>query len=738
MQARLTLSLALSSLLVAACSSSSNSPRAVDAPPATNNDGSPVTGVITGCFDPTGGLAQGHPCRGVIPLPNNLALSGTTDLTLNIRPDGAGANFGDPQVALSTLDGWSTSSPMSLTFSVAPQPASLIPGQSIRVLEVGLNQPGGGVISITRELSPGTDYVVAVQPSDASGRSVAIVPTTPLKQLTSYLVLVTDRVRDLRGNDMTADSVYNLTKRPSALCVGGASTDPLIPASTACALEPLRQLTNSHLGAAQALGINRDNVMLSWVMTTQSVTPVLQAVRSRVTPSVAVAAPTGLNTSAAGLPPVADIYVGFIDLPYYLQAPSAENPTAPLTGFWRAAPGAYVPPFNTVGLNPNSTNITVFNPFPVASGPRSGGTVRAPVLMTVPNANSGRSKPAAGWPLVIFQHGITRNRTDALAISATLAAQGFAVVAIDQPLHGVSPGNSGFASIAPFYVNPGNPLMAGLHAAGVRERTFDVDYVNNSTGAPGPDGIPDASGTHTINLASLLTSRDNLRQAVADLFVLAASAPRIDIDGNGAADFDGSRLSFVGQSLGSIVGTPFIALEPTVNVATLSVPGAGIARMLNGSATFGPRIRAGLAAAGVVEGTPAFDQFIGAAQQAIDPVDPINYGFASLNNAILIHEVVGSADSLPDQVIPNTVAGAPLSGTEALIRVLGLPAIAQTTQAGNGVRGAVRFTAGDHGSLLSPAASLAATVEMQTQMASMTASAGTAVVVTNTSVIRTQ
>ena len=52
--------------------------------------------------------------------------------------------------------------------------------------------------------------------------------------------------------------------------------------------------------------------------------------------------------------------------------------------------------------------------------------------------------------------------------------------------------------------------------------------------------------------------------------------------------------------------------------------------------------------------------------------------------------------------------------------------------------GRFRFTAGDHGSLLSPAASGPATVEMQTQMASMTASAGTAGVVTNTSVIRTQ
>jgi pimeloyl-ACP methyl ester carboxylesterase len=107
---------------------------------------------------------------------------------------------------------------------------------------------------------------------------------------------------------------------------------------------------------------------------------------------------------------------------------------------------------------------------------------------------------------VIFQHGITRNRSDALAIAATLAGQGFAVIAIDLPLHGL-PASS------PFNIenSPFGPAA--------NERTFAVDYVNNSTGAAGPDGNADDSGTHFINLSSLLTSRDNVRQGVADLFV---------------------------------------------------------------------------------------------------------------------------------------------------------------------------------------------------------------------------
>lgn len=711
MPSRISLTLALSTtLLLAACGGSSNSDRAVPVNPPNNGDGSPVTGVLTALFDPT---------NGVIPLPNNLLLSGTTDLTLN-PPVADPNNYGDPTVAIGTLDGWSTVGPLSTSFNAKPNEASIVPGQTVRIFEVSLTGPGGGTTGISRELAGGTEFVTALAPSDPNERTLAIIPTQPLKQMTSYLVVLTNGIRDARGNDATADQTYHLAKRTSPLCVNGQSTDPLLPASTACALEPLRQLTNSHLAVAAAAGIPRDKVVLSWAFTTQSITPVMQAVRSITEPGAAQLVPTGMTTAAAGLPPVADIHIGTLKVPYYLSAPSQANPTAPLNTFWKAAPGAYVPPFNAAGLSPASTNITFANPFPVKTA-----DINIPVLATIPNAASGRTKPATGWPVVIFQHGITGNRTHALAVSATLAAQGFAVVAIDLPLHGL-PSDSPFAI--------GNTPFGAIAS----ERTFDVDYVNNASGAPGQDGIADSSGTHFINLSSLLTSRDNLRQAVADLFVLTATLPSLDIDGNGTGDFDSSRMQFVGLSLGAIVGTSFLALEPNVNVGMLSAPGGGIARLLDGSATFGPRIRAGLAASGVQAGTPTYDSFMGAAQQVIDSIDPVNYGFASAQNAILLHEVVGDgAANKPDQVVPNNVPGAPLSGTDPLIRVLGLSAITQTTQAANGIRGVTRFTAGEHASLISPTAP-AVTAEMQGQMASLLMSSGTTVVVQDPSVIRAQ
>ncbi|SFN55256.1 Ig-like domain-containing protein [Dokdonella immobilis] len=721
MQARLFAAALLPSLFLAACGGGSNSPRAVDTPVATNNDGSPVTGVITARFDPS---------NGVVPNPTNLLLSGTTDLTINI-PVADPTDFSNPRVAINALDGFSTASPMSTGFSVPIKPSSVVAGSSVRVFQVTLTGPGGGVTGITNELQPNVEYVTALPSSDTSGRTVAIVPTKPLKQLTSYMVVMTNGITDNRGNDATPDQTYFLAKRTSPLCVGGASTDPLLPSATACALEPLRQLTNSQEFAASQAGIDPSKIVLSWVMTTQSITPVLGAVQARTAQTPAAAtqiAPTGLNLSQLNpaLPPIADVYIGTIDLPYYLNAPTQTAPTAPLGGFWRAAPGAYVPPFNQFGLDPTSTFVTFANPLPVANT-----TQKVPLVLTVPNAASGKTKPAAGWPIVIFQHGITRNRSDAFAIAGTLASQGFAVIAIDAPLHGIT--------------DPASPLNVAntpFAALGARERTFNLDLSNNTTGAPGPDGVVDSSGSYFINLPSLLTSRDNIRQAVADLLVLARAVPSAHYS-NSATDFDGSRIGFVGQSLGGIIGTVFMGVQPNVQVALLNVPGGGIPRLLEASPAFGPRIIAGLGASGLSPGTPDYDAFFGAAQTVTDSADPINWALPANNSLLaskrlLLQEVVGGGDVLPDQVIPNAVAGAPLSGTEPLIRTLGLSAITQSTQSAAGIRGVVRFTQGNHGSLLDPTQYPAATAEMQGEMASLLVSQGTAVQVSNPSVIRTQ
>ena len=97
-------------------------------------------------------------------------------------------------------------------------------------------------------------------------------------------------------------------------------------------------------------------------------------------------------------------------------------------------------------------------------------------------------------------------------------------------------------------------------------------------------------------------------------------------------------------------------------------------------------------------------------------------------------------DSLPDQVVTNTAPFTPLGGTEAAIKLLGLPAISETT-AGSG---AVRFTHGHHGSLLDPRANASSpdveksarvAQEIQKQLNAFFATDGAMIVVSDSEVI---
>lgn len=676
---------------------------------ALNKDGSIVTGVLTAVFDPTAGL-QG------VPIPNNLFYRGTTDLTLNAPTTGLSGTAAALVNQINSLDGFSTVERWTTTFvddnrsPGAIDPSSVVPGQSVRVFQV-TTQQFVAVTGIVRELTPYIDYVAA-----ASNNVVAIVPLKPLPEYSSFMAVLTNDIKDIAGNDATPDQTYFLSKRRTPwVDANGHSTYELLSDATAQSVEPLRQITQSMELNAAAYGIDPEDIILSWTVQTQSISPTLGLLRSTVAPAPVIMGPVAGNTGqlGLGLPGIANFQVGVITLPYYSGIPSAQNPVAPLTDYWKAEPGAYVPPFDQFGLDPTSTNITVANPFPVVTGMQT-----VPLMVSVPNANSGMTRPAEGWPVVIFGHGLGGNRVLLLLVADALAAAGFVGVAIDFPLHGVVPQDPLFA---PFYIEntPFGPIA--------NERTFNVDYVNNQTGAPGPDGVVDASGTHAANFQEFRASRDNLRQGIIDLAVLASTVGTIDLNNDTIPDLQGTGIGYAGFSWGGVNGAGFSALEPLVDKSFLNVAAGGLVRAFESSPTFGPRIRAGLAAAGIMPGNPLFELYLTVGQSVIDSGDPINWiARTSLSKPTLMHEVIG------DTVLPNAVAGAPLSGTEALIRTGNLAAFSTTQVNVDGLRVAARFIPpAIHSSLLLPTGSLAATLEMQGQMASFMASGGTLVSVGN-------
>jgi hypothetical protein len=295
-----------------------------------------------------------------------------------------------------------------------------------------------------------------------------------------------------------------------------------------------------------------------------------------------------------------------------------------------------------------------------------------------------------------------------LAISEAFARVCYAAVAIDLPLHGIDDNTSSLYMSA-------------------YERTFNVDYVTQDDEcniiAAQPDGKIDCSGTHYINLKSLLTARDNMRQSTSDFIALknALAAPAVPQDG---LKFDATQVAYVGHSLGTMAPFGFFA-HRQLDAVVLANPGGGIAELLDNSPRFGPVIEAGLAAEGIVKGTPEYDAFMVATQTIIDDADPINYATtAAANQKMLSFEVID------DQVIPNYVNTAPLSGTDPLLKLMGALDI-NTSTASDIISVTtdmkVRFTEGTHSSLLDTGTTPEVTVEMQTETASFIKAKGTGV-----------
>ena len=615
-------------LIISACSGG-NGPVGTSAAASVN--GAPTVHAIS---PRTSTAALFQPLQGILPYPTDLYFAGSSDGTLNIQPQNAQVAHGltPSQTAVNALDGFSTTAVMRARFGGALNPASFN-AQSVIVLQVMIDTVTKATTGVVQPLVFGIDYTGGLGTESGVGNTVLeIRPTHPLVPSSGatnngYLVFLTKAITDANGHATTADRDYASIQAALPTCA--AITDG--------SLHGICQLTGAHLGIAQAVGIKPADVVLSFSFSTQSISDTLGVIEQTATAQPIKLHSTGLTTAQANprLSGHAIIYVGTLSIPYYLSR------TEPLTGYWQGNPSP---------LDSNSRLLTRFNPAPVPTQ-----LLQIPILVTVPNANSvpQGAKPASGWPVLIFEHGIGRSRADMLAVADSFADSGFMVVAIDLPLHGVTDAGS------LLYASGANPSYGGLSlpTIGSIERTFDLDAVNNTTGASGPDGQIDPSGTSFINLASVLTTRDNLREGAADLITLTRSLPNLSLSNGAAGDVDPTRIHFLGHSIGGVVGGVYlgVASRAEVSTATLAMPGGGLANLLRDSPTWGPRLAASLAAQGLMQGTPPFEQFLRDAQTVMDSGDPVNYiAAAAAQHPIHLLQIVGSALSPPDQVVPNS------------------------------------------------------------------------------------
>ena len=551
---------------------------------------------------PPANVAIYNVATGQLPYPFDAYFAGSTDGTLNIQPPN---KLWAAQSAVNAIDGFSTTAPIRALFNGPIDKASLATPGAVIVVHINTtNAPSaaapakapvpppagkfvplvgcvpGATCTPADNMGTGADYMVAPAADDAS--TLEITPLKPLAASTclppppnspcqaangglgeAYMVLLTKAIT-VGGKPTVADTDY--ASFQAALASGGAKC----PGITDPNLNALCQLSGAHLALAHALlGVNPANVVASFSFSTESTLDTLLAAASEARPqpikvNQAFTSPNvPMTTGTFGGLGLADVYVGVMTLPYYLATP-AEGPTAPDTEYWHAA--AATAPDKT------STLTTRFNPLPVA-------TVKAlqvPVLMTVPNATSGMAKPGTGWPIVIFEHGITADRTNLIPIGDSLALAGLVGIVIDQPLHGCTPPFTTQPLCPPFYASSTNPLYTGLGlpATGSIERTFDL------TTFSGGKAI-DPSGSHYLFafLTNPLTLRDNLRQSSVDLVTLAESVATIQLPAPATAPYiDPTKVHYMGHSQGSIVAPGFLTamsllpVPPLLSV-TLANPG---------------------------------------------------------------------------------------------------------------------------------------------------------------------
>jgi len=644
------------------------------------------------------------------------------------------------QSAMNALDGWSTNSAIDTSFSLPIDPSS-ISGSTVKIIKLWLDPatkapatnpnylPVDATSPVAGVLAYGTDFTADVSPDvDSAGKFLRIIPKKPLaasqgpaanaggpnagKVLNvGYLVVLTNGLKSTDGQSMGADKLYADFKAAPTPTPTVCSTSTDIAVKLTC-------LTKAHLGIAQKVGIDPASVILSWSFSTQSVDDVLAATVAKATPQPTLIVPTGVTTKAVGAAGKADIYVGSTTLPYYLTPPANANDSASvLTKFWTAAGGA---------------NLTMFNP-----SPAKVADVTVPLLVTIPNATSTCSgKPAGGWPVVIFQHGVTNDRTFALPVADAYANACFIVVSMDLPLHGIT---------VPYDPNPLNPNpLSKLSCAGTtvnpaclgaKERTFDIDIQNNTTGAAGKDGVIDPSGGLNgltyFNLSSPLTWRDNMRQSEVDLGNLTKSVPGLAIAspaGTIPVGVDPTQIHFLAHSIGAMVGGVHVHFSNDTRTAALANPGGPISLIAQEPGYFGD-IAKKLIGASATPGSWAYNLIFRDLQAALDAADPYNH----VKNAAQMHPLL-LFEVQNDQTIPN-------SSTNALISAAGLTK-AKTIGPNAVAPGAGRytlFTQGYHGTLLSPSVSAAATAEMQRQAvlyaASASAPGGPFVTLTNPAVL---
>ena len=416
------------------------------------------------------------------------------------------------------LDGFSLRPRLRVRFSGPVNPGTLKSGIFVVALdnltqdEAGIHKPGDVI---------GIDQAVW----DPASNAASAVPAAVLDQHRHYALVVTDAVTDAGGAAVAADAAF------------GQCLQQGYPAYCNALAAALSGITVPLPGR---------RMVAAAVFTTMSATAWLEharAILSYVPPLVSLAQPQSSFRVAdlAGI--VLHEQTGanpirFTDLSLPVTSTLLSGLDRVVIG-WYASPN-FLQDDQTIAPAPTRPDLEV---------PAQVNLVGFNALLP------STPKPAAGYPVVIFGHGLGDSRWGgATAVAPVLARAGLATIAIDAVGHGFGPESS-----VTFVDTQGNART--VNAMG---RGMDLN---------GDGAIESDEGCAIISPITLGT-RDCFRQTVVDLMQLARAIRQgMDLDGDGTPDLNASRIYYAGDSLGSLYGTMLTAMEPSIRAAVLTVGG---------------------------------------------------------------------------------------------------------------------------------------------------------------------
>ncbi len=621
-----------------------------------------ITGMTEISFDPS---------MGVIPYPNNLLLDSKTKKVQIPATQGETATQKALRKGLNTLDGFTTQGSYYASYQGSLDKASVKLGESVWILNLNTGRAE-------------TQWKVEVVDT---APAIVATPTQPLKEKTTYAILLVSKykkgsiqsqggLKDTQGRRVTAAPFMALLRSKNKLIRGKTSLISSVDHETAQKSEAARLAHEALFLAIDGMKINRLDVVAAWTFTTQSITTPL--VQLRALPWKMLGAQDQNKPR----------WKGVFD-PTLTRFP---------TGVPKEGLGGWVPQgsFETwLALDEEGQGTFL-------TDPTKGKRISVSFMMTVPKTKS----PDKGWPVVLYQHGLTRSQSDVLAIANTLGRVGIATIAFDTIYHGArsrcvedkhcdEKGKTGSC----------NP-KTGKCVKGI---LADLDKNN----------IPDASGVYFLNTNNPFAVRDNMRQHVIDAaallrgIALQASLGLKDPKGSSnIVKLDPTKVYLVGHSLGAILGTLVLATDPLPRRGVLNVPGAPLVDIILTAPNF-RSIRAKLLQSqGVKEGTLNYLRMVTTFKWILDPADPANFGSFAARGGL--PDAVNNNKLLPQKKIMLMLAGQdktiPVNLGRYLARILGVTerSLRQTT-----------YTTQGHSYLLAPdpSGSIAVTITAQKQMA---------------------